>query len=692
MPNEVVAQRADKPIKLDGRLDEEAWQKAQRITNFTQRELYEGEPATEPTECAVVYTDDYIYIAAWCWETSGGRLAAKYMKRDFPYWEEDNFEVIFDTFFDKRNGYVFVVNPNGAMADVQITDEGKGFNIDWDGVWDSAVEVNEYGWFVEIAIPFSTLKFPEKSTHVWGVNFERNIRRKQEQLFWQGWSRNYDFEHVSHAGTMLGLENIEGSEDFEFKPYITAGGELGRNSEKGIADIGGDFNYLMSPTMKLSLTANTDFAQVESDRAQINLSRFSLYFPEKRDFFLEGRHLFEMDMSYGTDMFYTRTIGLHKGEAVPIIGGARLVGKTGNSNIGAMSLQTAAKRDLPTTNHTVLRIKQDVLDKSYVGALITSKNSADHYNHGIALDAAYYTAKFLGDKNLVVQWQGGQTHTKDSIGGDNIASRLLISYPNDIFEAELILQTVGERFNPEMGFLRRRNYNSLAGNFSYNPRPDFIPGVVQINIEPADVQYFWDKNTGAPQSIYIISSPLGIETSGGDVVEFEMSRNYDLLDRDFELHEGAAISEGGHWWDRYGIRLTSFRGRRFTVDAGIWGGGYYSGNLTTYYASGMVNINRHLNVAADFETNIGRFGSAEFTTHEIGGRVEYSYSPKLHTSFFGQWNNQDREALLNFRLNWIPSPGSDLYIVVNQRISSTGGAISLLNTTILSKFVWRLGF
>jgi hypothetical protein len=614
------------------------------------------------------------------------------MKRDFPYWEEDNFEVIFDTFFDKRNGYVFVVNPNGARADVQITDEGKGFNIDWDGVWDAAVRTNDRGWFAEMAIPFSTLQFPEKSVHIWGVNFERNIRRKQEQAFWQGWSRDYNFEHVSHAGTMLGLENIEGSEDFELKPYITAGGEFDNNSEKGVIDAGGDANYLLSPTMKLNLTANTDFAQVEDDRARINLSRFSLYYPEKRDFFLEGKHLFEMDMSHGTDLFYTRRIGIHNGGEVPIIGGARLVGKTGNSNIGLLSIQTAAKGDLPTTNYSVARLKQDVLDKSYVGALVTAKNNSDHYNYLYGADGGYYISDLFGDKNLVMQANVAQTQSRDSIGGDNAAWRIMIDYPNDDIDWQVRLQSIGARFDPEMGFLRRRGYNSFDAHFRWMPRPDYIPFLTKFNFEPFRVEYYWTKATGRLESLYLQSRPFGFETAGGDFFEFRIYHNYDLLRQSFEVHEGVFIPSGEHWWTRYGLKLNSFRGRRFSVDCGVYFGGYYSGDINTAFASGRFNISRHINIAANFETNAGDFDDRQITTHEIGGRVEYSYSPKLHTSLYAQWNNSIDMAIINFRLNWIPKPGSDFYLVINQRVGTDNQSLSLENMAILSKFVWRFGF
>jgi hypothetical protein len=334
---------------LDGKLDEPEWELAEKVSNFTQRELNNGEPATELTIAAVLYSETSIYIAGWCYESEASKVTAKYMKRDFPYWEDDNFEVIFDTFLDKRNGYVFVVNPNGARADVQITDEGKGFNIDWNGVWNAAVFRDSTGWFVEMEIPFSTLRFADKEEQIWGVNFERNIRRKSEAVFWQGWSRDYDFEHVSHAGTLLGIRNIRPHNTIELLPFVTSGYQYSTNDETFVKKFGGDINYLITPTLKLNLTANTDFAQVESDRLEVNITRFSLYYPEKRGFFLEGKHFFEFNIDSRAQVFYSRRIGINNGREVPIIAGARIMGKEGRNNIGFLSIQTSSIDSIPTS-------------------------------------------------------------------------------------------------------------------------------------------------------------------------------------------------------------------------------------------------------------------------------------------------------------------------------------------------------
>ncbi len=313
------------------------------ISNFTQRELNVNEPATERTEVAVVYTSKTLYIGFWGYDHEPDKLVAREMKRDFSWGHEDNFELIIDTYNDDRNGFLFAINPNAARADAQVLDNGESFNIYWDGVWNAKTIIKDQGWFAEIEIPFSTLKFSaDADPLVMGINFERNIRRKREQLLWQGWSRDSELELLNYAGTLSGLDNIQSKKFIEIKPYAIAGRQFGTGQKENLLNAGGDINYLITPTLRLNLTFNTDFAQVEADRQQINLTRFPLFFPERREFFLEGQDYFDMGMGRQIIPFYSRRIGLAEDRStVPIIAGARLLGKVKNATIGAMSLQTS---------------------------------------------------------------------------------------------------------------------------------------------------------------------------------------------------------------------------------------------------------------------------------------------------------------------------------------------------------------
>ena len=324
----MTAVRVENPPKLDGVLTDEVWKQALPLTHFTQREPAEGKSATERTEVRIVYNDKSLYIGVWCFDSEPEKIIANELRRDFDYGVDDNFEIIFDTYRDMRNGFLFITNPNGARFDALSTDEGKSVNANWNGVWDVRTSMNGEGWFAEIEIPHSTLRFPDDSVQVWGVNCERNIRRKREQVLWQGHSRNYELEQVSHAGLLLGMRDIHRGSALEVKPYISGGYQqdfIPEHSSTTLTKVGLDIKYPLTQTLTLDLTANTDFSQVEADRARINLTRFPLFFPEKREFFLEGAGMFDLNFGAQPLLFYSRRIGLSQGEQVPIIAGVRVV-------------------------------------------------------------------------------------------------------------------------------------------------------------------------------------------------------------------------------------------------------------------------------------------------------------------------------------------------------------------------------
>ncbi|WP_457565504.1 DUF5916 domain-containing protein [Caldithrix abyssi] len=690
LPDVLQAVKVNKPPKVDGILNEPCWQKAPKISNFTQRELNEGQPATEKTEVAVVYTAEALYIGVWCYDSEPQKIIAKEMKRDFFSRSEDSFEIVLDTYHDRRNGYLFVINPNGARRDVLIGDEGKQINLSWNGVWDVATKITEEGWFAEIEIPFSTLNFPDKDEQIWGINFERNIRRKNEQVLWQAWSRDYDIEMLSLAGKLVGLRGITNRTPWEFKPYATLGLQNERDTGfDNIAKFGGDVNYRITSNLKLNITVHTDFAQVEADRARINLTRFSLYYPEKRQFFLEGKSVFDFRVDRLAQVFYSRRIGLHEGEEIPIIGGLRLLGKEGGTSIGALSIQTAKKGDQPSTNYSVLRIKQDVLGQSYVGIIGTARNARDTSNYVGGVDFGYATSSFLGDKNLQFGAALAGSRTDGEKMEDNLGYKVYFSLPNDFIEYDLAYRVVEKNFSPEVGFLRRSNYRHLYTELQINPRPSFLPWVRKLEFKPLDVDYYWNNETGALESFEAEWRPLGIGPKSGDWFEYNIQRIFDRPTVAFELHDGVIIEPGNYWNTRHEIKFFSFGGRRLFVGNSTSWGGYYNGKRTSSFFMTRLNINRHLNLTADYAFNYLRFEEADFTTHEVGGRVEYAFNPKLITSLYGQWNNDDQEILLNFRLSWIPVIGSDFYFVINQVWDTSDSRVKLQDIAILSKIVWR---
>mgnify|MGYP001264868751 CR=1 FL=1 len=691
-PDTLIANSYVEKIKLDGQLNETCWKEAVTIGNFTQREQNEGSSATEKTRIAVVYNTNEIYFGIWCYDSEPDKISAQQMSRDFSWGSDDNIELIISPFNDNRNGYLFVTNPNGALADVWIGDEGKDFNKDWNGVWDVAVTRNEQGWFAEMVIPFSTLKFTKDSVQVWGINFERNIRRKKEQVMWQGWSRLYELEKISQGGKLAGIYNIEQGTKIEIKPYLLAGTEFTANKIGNTTKVGGEINFDITPTFKLNFTANTDFAQVEADRKQINLSRFSLYYPEKRQFFLEGKNYYDLNVG-SARLFYSRRIGIDQNQVVPIIGGVRLFGKLNQTNIGVMSLQTYKNDTVPTTNYSIIRVKQDVFKQSSIGFISTQKYSDKGYNRVYGADFTYSTSEIFGNKNLIIGGEFALSETKifnnnENLNKDNLSYNVFLSYPNDIIEYDFGFTTVEKGFNPEMGFANRKNYQMLYTELQFNPRFKNLPFFRNLIFKPIDINYYINEETKTTESVFYEWRPFGFESKSGEFMEFNIQHVFDNPTEAFELIDSVFIPAGKYWDNRFEIQGSTFRGRKISAEASVNFGEFYTGHRQEYGFVTFFNFNKHLNVSFDWQRNIIVLPAESFTTDEIGGRIDYAFNPKLQTSLFAQWNNEDNNILVNYRLNWIPKIGSFFYLVINQEFN-TENTIKLERTTIIGKLIWR---
>ncbi len=689
--NEIQAQKINYSIKLDGNLSEPVWKKTKRISGFTQRELNEGEPATERTEVAILYDNKNLYIGVWCFDYKPDKIVAQKMKRDFNYGSDDNFKFIIDTYNDERNGYLFITNPNGARFDALIQDNGNSVNRAWDGVWNVKTKMTNKGWFAEFEIPFSTLKFNTKENQIWGINFERNIRRKREQDLWQGWSRDSEIEQVSRAGKLIGLEGLSEVTLIELKPYGIAGVEDNENTGRSFtSNAGGDINYLITPTMKLNLSINTDFAQVESDQQQINLTRFSLFYPEKREFFLEGQDYFNFGLGYSIRPFYSRRIGLAPDRSIiPIIVGARLLGKTGNTTLGGMSIQTAKEDSILSTNYTVLRWKQDVFDQSNVGLIGVSKIEPGRKNLVYGGDFLYSSSKIFGDKNLSVGGAIAQSYTSDANEKSGLAHRLFFDYPNDLIDFSAVWDRASANFNPETGFLRRTNYQMYSADFRIKPRPEFLPWIQRLVFKPLDFNYYVDDKTHRLQSLWTEFRPLGFTTKSGEFFESNIQRRAENLTEDFEIHDGIILNKGEYWFTRYELQFATFEGRPVYGFLFVNWGDFYTGKRTEWFIRSVFQINKNISVSSDFTQNYITLPQGSFTVNEFGGRIDLAISPDLFGSIFGQWNNDDDEGLLNFRVNWIPTPGTNFYFVVNQSFNTKTAGWHSTNTTVLTKLIWR---
>lgn len=691
-PDSINAIFTNESLNFDGKLTEAIWQSATTINNFTQRELDFGKPSTQATKVAIVYDKLAMYIGVWCYQKNN--IRAKYMQRDFNYQEDDNFQIALSPFNDRRNGYLFVINPNGARADLLISGNEEA-NKDWNAVWDVRTSVTNEGWFAEIRIPFNSLQFKNDSLFNWAINFERNIRAKNEQVSWQGWTRDCSIFCLVNAGTLTGLHNIGYAKRFELKPFALGGFEKERNkSTEWQGKIGADLNVNITPTLKMNLTANTDFAQVEADRIAVNLSRFNLYYPEKREFFLEGYQNYQFNVGGNNEIFYTRKIGIENFQQVPIVAGGRLFGKVGSSNIGLLNIQTAASDSAASTNNTVVRYKKDIGSQSYIGAIVTSKNNSSISNQVGGIDGAYTTSKFLKSKNLVISALVSKSFDKGKNGDGSYAWRFFIDYPNDFIDNFMAIGSVQDNYNPELGFLSRKNFDNLSWSLRIAPRWFTKYGIRRMYFKPWSFSAYRTHTTGELESFYNETRPLGFYTKSGERFEYNIQQQFERLDESFALTDSIKIPVGKYWMYRQELQLGSFQGRKIWADANFGWGEFYTGRITILEVSMGINFSKHLNLRTDYILNSIKLPQGKVTTNELAQYINYAFTPRFDVAMFAQWNSLDDLLSGNFRLHWIPNIGSDLYVVYNRSYNKLEN-LKFSHPDISSgaaKLVWRFTF
>ncbi|MFL5740409.1 MAG: DUF5916 domain-containing protein [Flavisolibacter sp.] len=690
-----LATQVSEKITLDGRLSETIWKLAPSVNNFTQRELNYGQPASEKTKVSIVYDNTALYLGIWCYMKQPKEIRAKFMQRDFDYDQDDVFGIAISTFNDKRNGYLFVINPNGARADLLISGIEEG-NKDWNAVWDCKTTITNEGWFAEVKIPFSSLQFRKDSSQTWNINFERDIRSKNEQVLWQGWTRDCSIFCLANAGTLTGLQNIGYVKRFELKPYTLGSWEKKENAGiKYTAKLGGDLNVNLTPTLKLNLTSNTDFAQVEADRIAVNLSRFNLFYPEKREFFLEGYQNFQFSLGNDNQLFYTRRIGIENFQSVPIIAGARLFGKVGRNNIGVLNIQTGSNEFASATNNSVIRYKRDIgTQQSYIGGIFTSKFNKDISNKVAGIDGAYSTSRFMKNKNLIIAAVVAESFDKSLPARNNYSWRFYIDYPNDLVDHFIGISGVGQNFNPSLGFLKRSNFQSFTWNMRYYPRWFTKYGIRRMSLKPWEFTVYRTATTGELESLSNESRLLGFFTKSGEIFEYNFQQFYDRVDQPFHLTDSVSVPIGKYWMYRQELQAASFQGRKLWTEIVYGWGGFYSGRIKSLEVSMGINANKHLNFRTDYTNNHILLDGNTVITNELAEYINYAFNPKLDLAFFVQWNSLDDFLLGNFRLHWIPKLGSDLYVVYNRgynRLESFRFGDPNISSGA-AKLIWRIVF
>ena len=613
------------------------------------------------------------------------------------------FFILLDTYNDKRNGVFFRITPLGAMQDIALTNSGDSRNESWDAVWDCRSKINDTHWTTEISIPFSQLRFKRSDSMVWGVNFGRTIRRKNEEATWVPVSRQYGSlskYRTANLGSLVGLAGIAPSRRIEFLPYVLPGISRIEEDESTDAkfDIGLDLKYGLTSNLTADLTLNTDFAQVEADQEQVNLSRFSLYFPEKRPFFLEGAGMFDFGIPSPTFfapppliLFYSRRIGLEEGYAIPIIGGGKITGKVGPYGIGLLNVTTDAFRtdpadtdeddmvDLSRTNYSVLRVRRDLFSGSSVGAIAINKQDTDRYNRAGGLDFAYRPNDSIDVRGL---W--ARTYEAD-VSSENDAMYFGSTWRNSLLRFNGAYTFIGEDFNPEVGFVRRQGSRRFRGQIRFTPWPRKF-GVRRIFMGP-DVDYILNQDDELETREFSLTNWIQLEQ--GNWINLEIRRTSEFLDEDFEIRDDVIIPIGDY-------DLTSIR-TMIDTDEGRKISGRFGANYGTFFDG----TNRGFDIQANFKPS-GRlafetryqFNRVElpnetpFNVNVFGSRIVYSFTTTLFAKLFAQWNSDDEVISTNFLLNYIYRPGSDFYLVFNQFYDSGGAKMELEESTVVAKMTY----
>lgn len=679
----IQAVRITEAMKIDGLLDEAAWSLAQPATAFLQQQPTEGTPASERTEVRALFDDKNIYFGIRAFDSDAKHINARELVRDADFSNDDTVAIVLDTYHDRRNAFRFVVNPLGTQQDALITDEGRDINVTWNGSWISAGRIDDKGYMVEIEIPLTTLRFKE-GIESWGLNISRIIRRRNEENLWTSWQRSFGLERVSQAGELAGVEEIRRRRLREIKPY--ASGEwregvplIGRNGlDAGVrANVGIEVAKLgITPSLTAEFTVNPDFGQAEVDDQIVNLSRFSVFFPEKRDFFLENSGIFLFGRQGENQAFFTRRIGLtDNGAPVPIDYGVKVTGKVGPYNVGFLQVQTRKLGEtstglgIPRQQFTVLRVKRDILKRSYVGAILVNRQGATtigggSYNRVGGADAEFNLTDHYKVKAF---WMGSAAPGVRSSAG---SSRLESIFENDLYRFITVYEDVGARFNPEAGFIERNAIHQYFGQFAYKPRPKFIPHVQQMEFE-TQIEYYTDR-AGKLATRQTELSWDTVFKNSSELFFRPIEAVDDVLIEPFQIRRGIVIPAGTYHFNRPQMSFTSDLSKRVVFKVREKWGDFYSGRR--YETSGGITWrpNSHLLLDLSESYNKVRLREGNFTTSLFSGRLNYNFSRKLLTSALIQLNSAARLSVINVRLRYIYRPNSDFFIIYNQ---STGAGL-----------------
>jgi hypothetical protein len=690
----IRATRITTPIEVDGKLDDEVYRQVEALTEFIQSEPQTGAPSSERTEGWVLFDDDNLYLACRCWDRHPERMVLNEMRRDSPNLRNnDNFAVALDTFHDRRNAFLFSITPLGAFFDALALDE-RTYNSDWNTIWKNAVGRFDGGWIAEIAIPFKSLRYPAGRDQTWGINIRRTIRAKNEGTYIvpmrPDWGPGAIFR-MSAAATLTGIEVPPAAKNLEIKPYAISRLTTDTVSTPEVTnqleqDAGLDVKYGITKGLTADFTYNTDFAQVEEDEAQVNLTRFNLVFPEKREFFLEGAGAFTFGTPVVTTggpppppganptqfsgdapvLFYSRRIGLSGSRAVPIVAGARLSGKAGAWNIGALNIESddlAPTGTLPgalQTNFNVLRVRRDIFRRGTIGGMFTNRSlsaSGSGSNQAWGLDTS-----LAFSQNMYLSAFVAQTKTTGRSGRD-YSYRTQFSYAADRYGLMVDRIEAQPNFNPELGFMRRMDFREHIVSGRFSPRPAKNKRVRKYFYEGGltDVA----DTSGVHQSRATTGS-FRMELQNSDLLSVTYSKNYEFLQVPFPLANGVRIPVGGYDFSSLLAAYNPGQQRVISGSGSLEIGSFYNGNKTTAAFRGRASLTPRLALEPNISLNWIDLPQKTFTNTVIGTRTLYSMTPRMFITALVQYASSTLNLSANVRFRWEYMPGSELFVVYTE--------------------------
>jgi hypothetical protein len=695
----VRAVRLAAPLRIDGALDESLYAAVPPISDFVQFEPQAGMPATEKTEVWIAFDEDNFYLTFKCWDSEPTRRVATEMRRDSQglYSGNDVINFFLDPFFDQRNGLSLTVNSIGGRSDGQVAD--RQYLSDWNPIWDHATGRFEGGWTAEVVLPFRSIRYQSGTTQVWGLNVLRTVRWKNElsTLAPVPPGRGMESARQRPIATVVGIEAPAGSRNLEIKPYAvstltTDNSATPTLSNDADGDLGVDVKYGVTQNLTADLTYNTDFAQVEADEQQINLTRFSLFFPEKREFFLENQGIFFFGgATTGSGdtpaLFYSRRIGLDAGRQVPIEAGGRLTGRVGAYTVGLLNIQTDDVRatEVRGTNFSVVRLKRDVFRRSSIGALFTNRSVGQG---GVGANTAMgVDGTFTFYNNLAINTYWARTRT-DGVRDDDSSHRAQLDYNGDRYGVQFDRLRVGSHFNPEVGFVRRSDIRRTLGELRFSPRPRRISAVRRY-WWMGSVDYF-ENGPGRVDSRER-SGEFALEFQNGDRFSVLYTNTYEFIPRPFRIASNVTLPVGGYAWDALRVGYNLGQQRRVLASLALEYGTFYNGHRTALSASrGRVSLTPQFSLEPTYSLNHVDLAQGAFTSHLAGSRVSYAMSPRMFASALLQYNSASNAMSANVRLRWEYRPGSEFFVVYNDERDTRAAGFPELATRAFIVKVNRL--